>query len=255
MLAHRVAWSAVLTALLVIFSGKTGQLAEVLTDRRRLAGLAGSATCISLNWVAFIWAVGNGHALDASLGYFLYPLCAVVLGAALLGERLTGRQKAAVALVCVGVGVLAAGLGRVPWLVLAFPSTFGLYALLRKVVAVDALVGLAVETLLLFPLAILFLVSRPDGGALLAGGPSTSLLLVASGPVTAIPLILFAYGARRLRLSTLGLIQYINPTIQMAIAVLAFGEAFNSTHAVTFACIWAGLVLYSVPRRQAAESS
>ncbi len=249
-LGHRIVWSAVLTVVLALAAGKGRDIARVFADPKRLLGLAASALSISINWVCFIWAVGNGHALDSSLGYFLYPLCAVFLGALVLKERLTARQTAAVTLVCVGVAVLASGIGQVPWLVIAFPVTFGLYALLRKVVVVDALVGLTVETLLLTPAAMIYLVLRPDGGALFNDGPLLALLLVVTGPLTAIPLVLFAYGARRLKLSTLGLLQYLNPTIQMAIAVLSFGETFTATHALTFAFIWAGLLLYSLPMRR-----
>jgi chloramphenicol-sensitive protein RarD len=251
-LAHRISWSALLTLVLALAGGKGRDIGRVFIDPKRLLGLTASALCISLNWVCFIWAVGNGHALDSSLGYFLYPLCAVFLGAAVLKERLTLRQTAAIALVCVGVVVLASGIGQIPWLVIAFPVTFGLYALLRKVVVVDALVGLTVETLLLTPAALIYLALRPDGGAIFNQGPMLAFLLIASGPLTAIPLVLFAYGARRLKLSTLGLLQYLNPTIQMAIAVLAFGETFTVSHAITFAFIWAGLMLYSVPLRRIA---
>lgn len=248
-LAHRIAWSAGLMLVLVLASRKAGDFVQVFLDRRRLLGLIASAFFISVNWVCFIWAVGHGHALEASLGYFIYPLSNVLLGALLLHERMSRRQVAALCLVAAGVLVLGASMGRVPWLVLAFPVTFSAYALLRKVVAVDAMVGLAVETLLLAPLALVYLLTRADGGAMGMAGAGTVALLVAAGPVTAGPLLLFAYGARRLRLSTLGLLQYLNPTIQMAIAVLAFGEAFGRTHAITFACIWSGILLYSWPAR------
>ncbi len=227
--------------------GKLELLLAIFRDRRRLPGLVGSAVCISINWGFYIWAVGQGRALEASLGYFIYPLFMVLLGAVVLGERLNRRQGAAVVLVCAGVTSLAVGQGGIPWLVLVFPLSFGLYGLLRKMVPVEALVGLTVETLLLFPFAAIFLWSRPGGGALATGDLGTTGLLLAAGPVTTLPLLLFAYGARRLKLSTLGLMQYLNPTMQMAIAVLVFGEAFTTAHAITFACIWAGVALYSLP--------
>jgi chloramphenicol-sensitive protein RarD len=154
-----------------------------------------------------------------------------------------------VALVVAGVGVLASGLQGFPWIVVTLSLSFGGYGMLRKMVPVDALVGLTVETLLLCPFAIGFLISR-EGGALFSAGGMTSTLLLLSGPLTALPLVMFAYGARRLKLSTLGLMQYINPAIQMLIAVLLFGEAFTMTHAVTFACIWGGLALYSWPAKR-----
>ncbi len=246
-LGHRIVWSAVLTTLLVVAIGKAPALLGVFQDKKRLAGLAGSAFCITLNWGFFIWAVAHGRALDASIGYFIYPLCSVLVGAVILRERLSPRQIAAVLLVCIGVGVLASGMGGVPWLVLSFPITFVFYGLLRKLVPVDALVGLTVETLLLAPFAAAYLLTRPDGGAFLQMDHGYAALLIAAGPITALPLMMFAYGARRLSMATAGLMQYINPTIQMAVAVLIFGEAFKTTHAITFGFIWAGLVLYSAP--------
>lgn len=242
-----------LTVVLAVASGKSRDFARVFLDPKRLLALTASALSIAMNWVCFIWAVGNGHALDSSLGYFLYPLFAVFLGAVVLKERLTRRQTAAVALVCAGVAVLASGLGGVPWLVIAFPVTFGLYALLRKLVPVDAIVGLAIETVVLTPFCLIYLALRPDGGAFVEAGPRIACLLAFSGPLTAIPLVLFAYGARRLKLSTLGLLQYLNPTLQMTIAVLSFGETFTRIHAITFAFIWAGLVLYSLPFRRSTK--
>lgn len=234
-----------------VVSGKGRALLDIFRDRRRLAGLTASAIAISANWVCFIWAVGNGHALDASVGYFIFPLFAVLIGAVVFKERLGPRQIGAIALVCLGVGVLASGTESLPWLVLSFPLTFGLYSLLRKIVPVEAMVGLAVETAMVAPLALAYLAVRPEGGAILLADGLTRSLLIAAGPVTAIPLVLFAFGARRLPLSTVGLLQYLSPTIQMAIAVLAFGESFTPAHGVTFALIWSGLALYSLPRRRA----
>jgi chloramphenicol-sensitive protein RarD len=245
-----VIWSAVVALALIVIVNKAGALWRVLRNGRSLAYLAAASICLSANWGFFIWAVNAGHALEVSLGYFICPLCSVLLGILFLRERMNRRQMAALGLVCAGVAVLALGSKDVAWACVAFPTTFAFYPLLRKMVAVDALVGLAVETILVAPLAIIFLATRPDGGVWLGGGAATIALLTASGPVTAIPLVLFAYGARRLRMSSLGLMQYINPTLQMAVAVLAFGETFTPVHAVTFACIWAGLLLYSMTLRR-----
>ncbi len=253
-LAHRITWSAVLTTALVLGLGKGPDLLAVFADRRRLAGLAGSAVCITINWGVYIWSVGHGHALDASIGYYVLPLVAVALGALLLKERLGRRQLAAIGLVLLGVLVLATGLSGVPWIVLVLAFSFGGYGLLRKLVPVEALTGLCVETLLLAVPAALYLLTRPSGGALMQGDLFTTLMLLVSGPVTTVPLVLFAYGARRLQLSTLGLMQYLNPTIQMAVAVGLLGEHFTRTHAVTFLCIWGGLMLYSLPQRRRAGS-
>lgn len=247
-LCNRIGWGVLSTVVLVAALGKAEALADVFHDRKRLAGLAGSAVCITINWGVYIWSVGHRHALDASIGYYVLPLVNVVLGAIFFKERLNRRQMASVALVVTGVGVLASGLQGFPWIVVVLSLSFGGYGMLRKMVPVDALVGLTVETLLLGPFAIGFLLIR-QGGALFDGGMATALLVL-SGPVTALPLVLFAYGARRLKLSTLGLMQYINPAMQMLIAVLVFGETFTVTHAVTFAFVWSGLLLYSLPAKR-----
>lgn len=248
-LSNRITWGVISTVALVLALGKAEAVADVFRDRKRLLGLTGSAICITINWGTYIWAVGHHHTLDASIGYYVLPLVTVVLGAIFFKERLSRRQIASVALVVAGVGVLASGLQGFPWIVVTLSLSFGGYGMLRKMVPVDALVGLTVETLLLCPFAIGFLISR-EGGALFSAGGMTSTLLLLSGPLTALPLVMFAYGARRLKLSTLGLMQYINPAIQMLIAVLLFGEAFTMTHAVTFACIWGGLALYSWPAKR-----
>ena len=249
-LCHRIAWGVLSTVVLVVMLNKAEALVAVFRDRKRLLGLIASAICITINWGVYIWSVGHHHALDASIGYYVLPLVSVVLGALVFKERLTPRQMASVALVVVGVIVLASGLQGFPWIVVVLSLSFGGYGLLRKMVPVDALVGLAVETLLLCPIAIVYLLTREGGGAFFNSDGLTTALLVISGPVTAVPLVLFAYGARRLKLSTLGLMQYINPTMQMSIAVLLFGESFTMTHAVTFAFIWGGLLLYSLPSKR-----
>lgn len=246
-LGHRVVWGAVFTLLAVVAARRLSVLVDALKNRRVVLGLAVSSLCIAINWGFFIWSVGNGHALDASIGYFVNPLFSVLLGWAILKERLGPRQVVALVLVCSGVAMLAHARGGVPWIALILPVTFGFYGLIRKVVAVDALTGLCVETLLLAPLALVFLLSRPEGGAIATGGATTTAMLVLAGPITAIPLVMFAYGARRLKLATLGLMQYVNPTIQMMIAILVFGESVTRAHVLVFVAIWAGLAVYSLP--------
>lgn len=246
-LCHRIFWGAAAGAVMILILKRGPAFTGVFSDKKRLAGLTASATMISINWGLYIWAVTNGHILDASVGYYINPLLSVLLGAVVLKEKLSPRQMAAVALAMSGVAVLAISRGGVPWVAVILPVTFGLYGLIRKVVPVDALTGFTIETILVAPLAFLFLITRPEGGALIAGGAMTTILLIVSGPVTAIPLILFAYGARRLKLATIGLMQYINPSIQMMFAVFLLGESFTSAHAITFSLIWAGLALYSVP--------
>ncbi|MBF0334417.1 MAG: EamA family transporter RarD [Alphaproteobacteria bacterium] len=244
-LSHRVLWSAVICLGAVAATRRLAPLRAVCRVPRQLALLLVSAAMISINWLLFIWSVGHGHALEASMGYFIYPLVSVLLGAALLGERLNARRIGAVAVVAVGVALQVARLGEVPWIALGLAGSFAAYALLRKVAMAEALVGLTVETVALAPLAAIYLIGQ-GGGAFAQGEPTMIAMLLSTGPMTALPLLLFAFGARRLRLSTLGLMQYVNPTTQMLVAVLAFGEPFASAHMVTFACIWLGLALYSL---------
>lgn len=247
-LAHRVLGGALFAAILLVALGGWGQLRPLLADRSRLVRLGGSALAIAVNWGVFVWAVAHGRALEASLGYYIYPLVSVLLGRLLLGESLSRRQWAAVALVGVGVGWQVSHGAGVPWVALILAVSFGIYGLLRKTIAVPALAGLLVETGWLVPLAVLYLVVMGGGDALSQGGGTLALLALA-GPVTAVPLALFAFGARRLRLSTIGLMMYMNPTVQMVVAVFALGETFTAAHAVTFAAIWVGVALYAWPGR------
>lgn len=245
-LAHRVAWSSLFMVGLVLALRRAPEVRRQLAAPGALGVLAATAVLISANWLVYIWAVGAGHVVEASLGYFVNPLVSVLLGVAFLREPLTGRQKAAVVLAAVGVVALMVRMGRPPWVALALALTFGLYGLLRKRAGVDAVTGLFAEVALLLPFALAFLGWRWAGGALVFGAaPGMSGLLAASGVVTAVPLLLFGVGVRRLRLSTIGLLQYVNPTAQLALAVFAFGEPFTAAHGLAFSCIWASLALYS----------
>jgi chloramphenicol-sensitive protein RarD len=195
-----------------------------------------------------MWAVVHGRALEGSLGYYIFPLISVLLGRLLLGEHLSRRQMGAIGLVAVGVGWMVWQGHDVPWVALTVAVTFAAYGLLRKTIAVPALAGLLVETVWLAPLAVAYLLLQ-GGGAAPEASTATQALLALAGPITAVPLALFAYGARRLRLATIGLMMYFNPTVQMLVAVFALGETFTPAHAVTFAAIWCGVALYSWPRR------
>ena len=190
-----------------------------------------------------------GRALDASLAYYVMPLVMLLLGVLFLKERLTLRQVLAAAVMVVAVGLLTWDRGELPWVVVALPLSFGFYGLLRKIVVVDSMVGLTVETLLMTPFAVVYLLTRPEGGAMLHAPLGIKALLIACGPVTTLPLVLFGFGARRLPLSTAGVLQYINPTMQAALAVAILGEALGRLQFVTFALIWVGLLLYSIPTK------
>jgi chloramphenicol-sensitive protein RarD len=200
-----------------------------------------------VNWLVYIWAVTHGKVLEASLGYYINPLVNVALGVAVLGERLRPRQLVAIGIAAVGVAVLVLRVGTVPWVALTLAGSFGVYGLVRKRGQIDPLAGLFVETALVAPLSVGLLVARAvDGTGAFGRLPGTSILLLAAGFVTAAPLIWFAHGVRRLRLSTMGVVQYLAPTLQFLCAVVAFHEPFDAAHAAVFACIWGSLALYTL---------
>ncbi|KQN90523.1 hypothetical protein ASE95_13725 [Sphingomonas sp. Leaf231] len=246
-LAHRVLWSLVLLGAIVVVI-RRGRAIVAAARGRTLLLLCASAALIAVNWLVYIWSIQNGHVLEASLGYFINPLVNVALGTIVLGERIGRVQKAAVAVAAVGVAVMAVAGGGALWIPLSLAFSFGLYGLIRKVAAIDALGGLTVETALLAApaLAVLLLGSEPVFGR----GMQTDVLLVLAGAVTAVPLLMFAAAARRLRYSTMGLLQYIGPTLQFLQAVLLFREPLRPVHIVTFALIWTGCVLYAIGSRQ-----
>ncbi len=245
-LAHRILWSAAFMTLLVTGRRRWLEVARQVRAPGTVAALALSATFISTNWLVYIWAVNSGRVLEASLGYYVNPLVTVVLGVLFLRDPLTRRQKIAIALAAVGVAVLVVRARQVPWVALALALTFGFYGLIRKRVRVDATTGLLVEVVLLTPFAALYLAWLGRAGLSHFGaGAGRTALLAASGIVTAVPLLWFALGVQRLRLSTVGLLQYLNPTMQFSIAVFAFGEPFTAAHGVAFAFIWVSLAIYT----------
>lgn len=245
-IAHRVLWSFVFVAGLLTVARRWQEVARVLRRGRTLGALLVSTALITFNWFIFIWAVNVGHVTQASLGYYINPLVNVVLARLFLGERLRGLQWPAVALAAAGVLFLAVSRGEVPWVSLLLAGTFGAYGLVRKMASVEALPGLAVETGLAAPVGLLYLLFGPLEEPALGGSTRELLLLIGSGVATALPLLWFAIAARRLRYSTLGIIQYIAPTCQLVLAVLAYGEDFTSHHAITFALIWTAVLLYAL---------
>jgi chloramphenicol-sensitive protein RarD len=203
---------------------------------------------IGANWLAYIWAVQHGHVLEASLGYFITPLVNVLLGVTLLHERLRRAQWLALTIATVGVVWLTVQAGRPPWIALSLAITFGGYGLLRKIAVLGALEGLTLETLLLAPLALLVLGIATSNGSASFPAPDalTNLWMIALGPITAVPLLLFAAGARRLSMATLGIVQYLGPSIQFVIGVWVFDEAFSAARFTGFAFIWLALVIYTL---------
>ncbi|WP_068503253.1 EamA family transporter RarD [Magnetospirillum moscoviense] len=247
-MAHRAIGTTLFSVLVLVLWRRLADIRAILGNPRHALGLAASALAIGANWGGFIWASANGRALEASLGYFIYPLVSILLARLALGERLSARQSVAVGLAALGVGWLVAHGTGIPWVALVLAFSMAFYGLLRKTINVPALAGLAVETGWMVLPALAYLAWIGGGEAPQADARTIGLLALA-GPITAIPLVLFAVGARRLRLSTLGMLFYINPTVQMLMAVLVLGEAFTMAHAVAFPVIWAALALYSWPKR------
>jgi len=246
-IAHRSWWALVFMAGLLAWWRRVAWLKPALAHRRTLAVFAASAALLALNWGLYVWAVGAGRIVDASLGYFINPLFNVLLGVLVLHERPRPRQWVAVGIAAAGVLWLIVGAGEWPWIALVLAATFGLYGLLRKTAPLGAAEGLALETLLQAPLALGLIVWwtwQGSGGLVAHDGPTLTWLLLA-GPFTAIPLLLFASGARQLTLATLGLLQYLGPTLQFLIGVFVYGEPFTAERATGFALIWLALALYS----------
>lgn len=246
-IAHRVVWSCLFVLAWIALRGELPAVRATLADAGALVRLALSATLISCNWLVYVWAVMNGHVVETSLGYFIGPLVNVSLGVVILAERLTAAQWAAISLAAAGVLYLAAIAGEVPWIALVLAVSFATYGLLRKVVKVASLPGLAVETLVLVPFAALYLVwcGFAGEGALGHAGPAVDALLIGSGPLTAVTLFLFAYGTRLLPYATVGVIQYIAPTLQFICGVYVLHEPFERARAVGFTIIWTALVIYA----------
>ena len=259
---HRTVWSLVFLLIVLGAMRRFHLLKPVLAKPRQVLLFALSALLLSGNWLVYVWAVNNGHVIDASLGYFINPLVYVLMGYAFLHERLRPLQWAAVALAGLGVLWLTWQAGQLPWIALLLAGSFGLYGLMRKTAPLGTLEGLALETMLLAPLAVpaLALWTLSGGSAMAhADAPTLGWLLLA-GPITAVPLLLFAAGARRIPLGTLGLLQYIGPTLQLLIGVWVFHEPFQGARVLGFVLIWAALALYSaeglwVSRRRAAAAA
>ncbi len=244
-MAHRIVWCLLFVAAWLILREGLGWLRRL--PARLLAMLAGSAVLIAVNWWLYIWAVNAGHIVETSLGYFINPLVSVLLGVLVLRERLHPMQWLAVGIAALGVLWLTWQAGRMPWIALCLAFSFGGYGLIRKLAVVPSVQGLAVESGLLFLPALAFLAWSEQRGSGVFGhaGGRVDLLLAMSGLVTALPLVLFAIGARRIPLSTIGILQYLAPSLQLICGVLLYGEPFTRVQAVGFACIWMALVLYA----------
>lgn len=260
-LAQRTFWSAVTFLLVLAFQRRLAALWQALGHPRVVIVVLAAALLISVNWFVFIWAVGSGQTTEASLGYFLFPLVAVLGGRVLFGERLSRLQMLAVGLAAFAVMILTLGLGVLPWIALILGCSFGLYGIIKKSLDIGPVISVTAEVVLLAPIALAIILTSPSGTAGLGGAGQGAVqdtaLLVFSGVLTATPLILFSYAARRAPLSTIGLVQYLNPTLQFFCAVVIFAEPFGFWHRVSFPIIWVALAIYAYAswRREKTASS
>ncbi len=246
-LMHRMVWAVLVIAVILIVRGRWRWLRDVAANPRMLWRVLLGSALIAFNWLLYIWAVQNDHVLDASLGYFITPLVNVLLGRIALGERPRPVQWTSIAIACCGVVWLAVASDRMPWIALALAVSFGSYGLAKKTMPLGAIEGLALETSVLFPFAAVGLVWSMAAGhsVFLASDTTLQLLLVASGPLTALPLLLFAAGARRIPMTTLGLLQYISPTLQLALGVLVYDEPLGGSRLAGYVLIWLAIALYA----------
>jgi len=251
-LAHRVAWAFVLTAILTFALGRRKDVVALLRQPKRLIATLAAGFLVTVNWGIYIWAVNSGRIIETSLGYYLNPLVSVALGAFVLREKLDRGIIISCAIAAVGILILAISYGRLPWVALSLAVTFAVYGLIKKMVGLDALVGLAMETAPVFPLALAYLVFEQVAGRGSFGnvGVVETLLLALAGAVTAIPLFCYAQGVKRIPLSRMGFLQYISPTGQLLLGVLVFGETMGGVKAAAFACILAALVVFALTRRK-----
>ena len=244
--AHRIIWSLLVLIVFLTVARVWNQVAAAVRNRKVMLTLLASSLLIATNWLLYVYAINNGHILAGSLGYYLNPLANILLGRFVLGESLSRRQWAAVALAGAGVAVLAAGAAGTLWISLILCLSFASYGLLRKIIAVDSLAGLSIETALLSPFALAFLLLGGAAGQPMFAHPDgINVYLVAAGIVSTVPLLCFTASARRLPYSTVGMLQFLAPTLQFALAVGLYGEPFTRAHAVAFGAIWTALAIYA----------
>ncbi len=247
-IAHRVIWSLPIALAIVASQGRLGMLLDVILTPWKLGLAAACAALISVNWGIYVWSIGSGHALDAALGYYINPLFSIFLGAVLLGERLSRAQLAAIGLAALAVAILTWEAGKLPLAALGLTVTWGFYAYLKRRMPIGANEGFTLEVLILSPLALAYAIwLGQTGQAVFLADPATTFLLLCAGLVTAVPLMIYANGAKGLRLSTIGIMQYIAPTMIMIFALAFFGERFGLAQWIAFPLIWAALLIYTLP--------
>ena len=259
LVADRTLWSLLLVGVIMIVGGRTAEVRAVLRDWKAVSTMAVAAFVLAANWLIYVYAVETNQVLEASFGYFINPMVNVAIGMVLLGERLNRWQGVAVAIAVVALCIQAVGLGGVPYIALSLALSFALYGYLRKTAKASAITGLFIETLILSPVALVYLLVTfaIDGNVGVHADPYTLFLLMLTGPATAMPLLLFAFAVQRLRLTTIGMLQYIAPSIQFVLAITFFGEHLNAVRLVSFGLIWLSLIVYttdSIVRRRRVEA-
>jgi chloramphenicol-sensitive protein RarD len=257
--ADRTLWSLLLVGTIMIVGGRMAEVRAILRDRAAVRSMTLAAFILGGNWLIYIYAVETNQVLETSFGYFINPMVNVAIGTLVLGERLNRWQGVSVAIAVVAIGIQAVGLGGVPFIALGLALTFALYGYLRKTAKASSTTGLFVETLILSPIALTYLLVTfvLDGGVGVHGDPYTLFLLMLTGPATAVPLLLFAFAVQRLRFTTMGMLQYLAPSIAFILAITVFGEHLNWVRLLSFGLIWLSLVVYttdSVVRRRRGEA-
>jgi chloramphenicol-sensitive protein RarD len=252
-LAHRIVWAFFFTLALCFLLGRKKELAELFHSPKRLASVFIASLFVTVNWGLYIWAVNQSRILETSLGYYLNPLLSAAMGALVLREKLDKGMIAAYCVAGLGIIALTVSYGKLPWVALTLASTFAVYGLIKKMAALDALTGLTVETGAVFPFALVFLLFQQKAGTGAFGlmGVRITILLVMSGLVTAIPLLLYASGIKRMALSKMGFLQYISPTTQLLLGVFVFGEVVDLPQGIAFGCVVVALLIFSLTRGHA----
>ena len=253
-LANRIFWSFIFMLIILLVTKKWGMLSATIKgfakNRKQMFALIAASLLISINWFVYIWSVNSGHMVEASLGYYINPLVSILLGTIVLKEKLTAAQYVSFILAAVGVLIISIAHGQIPWIALALAVTFGLYGLAKKLIQVDSSVGLALETLVVTPIAVLYMgyLFFKGTNAFIASPIGTDLLLMGAGIATAVPLLYFAKGAQKIPLSLLGFIQYISPTITLVLGVFVYHESFSKIQLLSFIFIWSALTIFSLSK-------
>lgn len=248
-LANRIVWAFFLMLALVLLTKNWTAFMEefkvIIANKKKWIGITFASLTVSLNWLVYIWAIHSGYVIQASLGYYINPLLSILLAIVVLKEAVTSRQVLAIIIAAVGVIYLTFSFGVFPWVSITLAFTFSLYGLFKKTITVDAMIGLTIETLIVAPIAIAYLLITPTQGELFdVNEIKTTLLLIGTGAATAIPLLLFAHGAKRIPLAALGFLQFIAPTIMLILGVFLYKETFSTAHLISFIFIWAALIIF-----------